>query len=252
MGKRAKPMPKKKKILIIFEIIFILMLVVSLIGIGKWVIENSKNKKIKEEISQAVTIDETQTEEDTVKYNVDFESLKEKNSDTVAWLKVEGTDIEHVVVKGKNNSYYLTYNFEKKYNDAGWVFADYKNKFDGTDKNIIIYGHNRKDGSMFGTLKNILSEDWYNNEANRKITLITPEENSVYEVFSIYQIPVEDYYIKTEFTNKEFSKYIETVEKRSIKDFDVDVTEEDDLLTLSTCGNSNKYRVVLHAKKVVE
>ena len=55
------------------------------------------------------------------------EKLKQENSDTVAWLKVENTNIEIPVVQAKDNSYYLTHNFNKKYNVAGWVFADYKN-----------------------------------------------------------------------------------------------------------------------------
>ena len=58
------------------------------------------------------------------------EKLKQENSDTVAWLKVENTNIEIPVVQAKDNSYYLTHNFNKKYNVAGWVFADYKNKFE--------------------------------------------------------------------------------------------------------------------------
>ena len=59
-------------------------------------------------------------------------------------------------MKGNDNSFYLNHNFEKKWNVAGWVFADYRNRFDETDKNIIIYGHNGKDGSLFGTLENVL------------------------------------------------------------------------------------------------
>ena len=65
-------------------------------------------------------------------------------------------------------------------------FADYKNKFDGTDKNIIIYGHNRRDGSMFYTLKNILNKEWYEKEENLKVKFITEKEETIYQVFSVY------------------------------------------------------------------
>ena len=116
-----------------------------------------------------------------------------------------------------------------------------------------MYGHNRKDGSMFATLKGILSPEWYNNEENRNIIFNTENENSIYEVFSVYQIENEEYYIQTEFkTEDKFEKFIETIKKRSIKDFGVEVTSEDSILTLSTCANNNKYRVVLHAKKVLK
>jgi len=243
MAKQIKKKSKKKLIIILLLIIFLVLLIICSIEIIKWIKEKKENKKIKEKISEAIIINE----EETV---IDFNKLKEINKDVVGWLKVNGTDIEYAVVKANDNSYYLDHNFENEYNKAGWIFADYKNKLDGTDKNIVIYGHNRRDGSMFASLKNILKEEWYSNQENRKITFITENEESVYEVFSIYNIEAEDYYITTDFENGEFLKYIETVKNRSIKDFDVEVTEEDSILTLSTCGNDNDYRVVLHAKKV--
>ena len=155
------------------------------------------------------------------------------------------------MVKATNNSFYLNHSFDKSKNSAGWIFADYKNKFDNTDKNIVIYGHNMRDGSMFGSMLNILDAKWYENEENTNITLYTENEKCIYKVFSVYKIENEDYYIKTEFKNgNEFEGFIKNLKKRSIKDFNVDVSKDDNILTLSTCANNNKYRVVLHAKKV--
>lgn len=157
---------------------------------------------------------------------------------------------EEVIVKTEDNSYYLTRNFEKQQNAAGWIFTDYRNKFDGSDKNIIIYGHNRRDGTMFGSLQNILKEEWYNNSENMTITLDTENEESTYQVFSIYKTEVEDYYIKTSFKDDaEYEEFINKLKSRSIKDFNVELTKDDQILTLSTCANNNKYRIVLHAKK---
>lgn len=248
---RAKHYKKKtKKLDIILMCFFIILLFYSGTKIVIWYVNNQNNKKIKEEISQFVTVDETKTENEE-KYAIDFEKLKEKNSDTVAWLKVNETNIEYPVVRTTNNDYYLAHNFNKEYNSAGWIFADYKNKLDGTDKNLVIYGHNMRDDSMFGSLKKVINEEWYNNEDNRYITLITENETQIYEVFSVYQIEKEDYYIQTNFNNEpEFGKFVETLKQRSKKDFNVNVSGEDDILTLSTCANNNKYRVVLHAKKI--
>lgn len=121
----------------------------------------------------------------------------------------------------------MTHSFDKSYNTAGWVFMDYKNKFDGTDNNMVIYGHNRRDGSIFGTLKNILTEDWQNNTDNFIIPFITEQEKSEYQVFSVYRIEKEDYYITTNFgTNNEFQKFIDKIKSRSVKDFNVDVKGE--------------------------
>ena len=249
---RAKHYNKNKTNIpiIILMIFFIILLFFSGTKIVIWYMNNQNNKKISDEIAEFVTVDETK-EDNEEKYVVDFEKLKEKNSDIVAWLKVNGTNIETTVVKTTNNYYYLTHNFNKEYNSAGWIFADYKNKVDGTDKNLVIYGHNMRDDSMFGSLKWVINEDWYNNEDNKYITLITENETQVYEVFSVYRIEKEDYYIQTNFdTEKEFNTFAQTIKKRSKKVFNVDVNKEDNILTLSTCANNNKYRVVLHAKKI--
>lgn len=168
----------------------------------------------------------------------------------MAWIKVENTNIEFPVVQSVDNSYYLTHDFNNKYSVAGWIFADYRNKFDGTDKNIILYGHNMHDNSMFSTLKNVLKKKWYENYKNYIITFITEDDYQKYQVFSIYQIEAEDYYIKTDFKDNEFSEFVNIVTKRSIKKFDINVTNEDKILTLSTCANNDKYRVVLHGVRI--
>lgn len=235
----------------IFLFILIVIMVYSGIKIFEWFKENNNNKNIVADIQSKVTIDENV--KDINKYNVDFEGLKQKNSDTIGWLKVYGTNIEYPVVKTINNDYYLVHSFDKNYNSSGWTFVDYKNKCDGTDDNIVVYAHNRRDGSLFGTLKNILDEKWYNNSENYKIPFILENEKNEYQVFSVYMIEEEDYYITTNFaTQIEFQDFINTIKKRSIKDFGINVTSDDKILTLSTCANNNKYRVVLHAKKIIE
>lgn len=250
MGKHTEKKLNKKQIFLdILIVTFIIAFIVSIRYIGKWVSDNIANQKIADKVSEAV-IENNENEE--IEYKVDFEKLKEINNQIVAYLKVNGTSIEYAVVQAKDNNYYLRRNLDKKYNVAGSIFMDYKNELDGTDKNIVIYGHNIKDGSMFGTLKNILKDEWYNNEENYIIDLITEEEEMKYQVCSIYRIENEDYYIDTEFKENEFEKFVKKLKDRSIKDFVIEVTEEDSILTLSTCADNNKYRVVLHAKKINE
>lgn len=228
-------------------LILFVILIYSGIKIFNWSKENIQNKNIAENINKAAV---TKTDDKENKYTVDFNLLKKQNSDTVAWIKVNGTNIEYPIVKAKNNEYYLTHSFDKSSNSAGWIFADYKNKFDGTDKNIVIYGHNRKDKSMFGSLRNILSSQWQNNSENAEITFISENKNGIYKVFSVYQIEKEDYYIKTNFnSNNEFEKFLKTIKTRSMKDFKTPVSSSDSILTLSTCAANDNYRIVLHAKK---
>ena len=126
---------------------------------------------------------------------------------------------------------------------------DYRNNPNDLDKNTIIYGHARKDKSMFGTLKNTLKKDWYNNETNHIITYTTEDKEYHFQVFSTYHIVTEDYYITTSFTDNEFSNFVKTLKKRSTHNYNVDVTEDDYILTLSSCYNE-KEKVVLHAKLI--
>lgn len=246
-AKRSKETKNLKKIISnIIIVIFLVIMIYSLIKIMIWIRENNNNNAIVEEVKEFV-------EEKENKYKVDFEGLKLKNSDVVGWLKVENTNIEYPVVKSTDNKYYLTHSFDKSENSAGWVFADFRNFIDGTDKNIIIYGHNRRDGSMFGTQSRALEEEWLSNEENHIITFITEKEYSTYQIFSVYSVENEEYYIKTAFeNNEEFDEFLTTIKSRSIHDFNLEINNEDQVLTLSTCANNNNYRVVIHAKKIKE
>ena len=251
MGKHYKPKNKKIIALSIIRIIFFITLFVSAIYIVKWYIDSKQNEMLEEKVSEAIIVEAIENNT-TNEYKIDFEKLKSVNNQVVAWLRVKGTQVEYPIVQAKDNNYYLKRNLDKKYNVGGWIFADYKNKLDGTDKNIVIYGHNMKDDSMFGSLKNILNEEWYNNQENYVIDFINENEEQKYQVFSVYKIEKEDYYINTEFKNNEFEEFIDTLKNRSIKDFNIDISPEDSILTLSTCAENNKYRVVLHAKRISE
>ena len=250
-NKKNKSKKYKKAILnLILYIILLSILIYSGIKIFKWYKDKTNNNKIVEQIKSTVIVEENNEDGNENGYTVDFNKLKEQNNETIAWLKINNTNVEYPVVKGSNNSFYLNHSFDKSKNSAGWIFADYKNKFDNTDKNIVIYGHNMRDGSMFGSMLNILDAKWYENEENTNITLYTENEKCIYKVFSIYKIENEDYYIKTEFKNdNEFEEFVKNLKKRSIKDFNVDISKDDNILTLSTCANNNKYRIVLHAIK---
>ena len=243
----------KRKIRTIISLIILFISIVGIVystlKIVQWKKNTTDNKELKEIINESVTIIEDKPEEEP-KYIVDFETLKKQNSDTIAYLKVNNIEVDYVVVKGQDNDYYLNHNFNKDYNVAGWIFADYKNKFDGTDKNIVIYGHNMQDGSMFASLKEILTENWQNNE-KKQITLVTEKETITYEIFSSYIIEAEDYYITTNFSNNQlFKEFINTIINRSYYNYNVEVDESDNILTLSTCTGTGKNRIVIHAKQI--
>lgn len=246
---------KNNRIIKIFMLICILILIYSLINIIIWYIDNKKNSIINNEIKELINVPlhkDTVVEEEK-KYNIDFPKLKKINNDVVGYIKVNNTNIDYVVVKGKDNAYYLKHNLYKESNRAGWIFMDYHNNLDGNDKNIIIYGHNTMDGSMFGTLRNVVKKEWYTNSDNYIVNLNLEQEEKKYQVFSTYSIKVEDYYIKTDFkSNKEFGNFINVLKARSVYNYNVNVSENDHILTLSTCTGNGKQRMVLHAKEILD
>ena len=146
---------------------------------------------------------------------------------------------------------YLNHSYQKKKNSAGWIFGDYRNDFSNFSYNTIIYGHGRLDTTMFGSLKNILNSDWYSDKDNYVVKLSTPTENTLWQVFSVYTIEAESYYIRTEFhSSSEFLDFITTLKSRSQVEFSASVNESDKILTLSTCQDNYGHRVVMHAKLI--
>ena len=205
-----------------------------------------ENEKIEDTNNNSTSSTEITT------YKLDFNNLLSLNNSTVGWIHVPNTSVDYPVVQHSDNKFYLTHSFDKSYNKAGWIFADYRNKFDGTDKNIILYGHNRLDSSMFATLANTQKSDWYNKPENKYITFTTPNATSVYEVFSVYTIKSETYYLTKYFENdSSYLNFLDTLKNRSIHNFGVSLEAHDSILTLSTCDSSGKSRVIVHAKKIV-
>lgn len=207
-----------------------------------------------ETISSENQINSNETEETIInekKYKIDFEYLKSQNSDIIGWIKVEGTKIEYPVVKTSDNNFYINHNFYKNKSKSGWIFADYRNKLNGNDKNIIIYGHNMRNDSMFGTLEKVLTSSWYEKEENRNVVFITENEYSIYRVFSIYQTKTlsDSYYVTTDFYDLEYEEFIVNLKNRSIVNFEERV-DTNQILTLSTCTDDSKNRIVLHAQKI--
>ena len=234
---------KRKKRLIILRLLILLFVIGIIYNSTKllsYEIDLKENNKIQKNLNEYIDKDK-----------IEFDKLKEQNKDTVAFIKVNNTRIHYVVVRGKDNDFYLNHNFNKEKNIAGWIFGDYRNNFDETDRNLIIYGHNMKDGSMFDTLIKTIDKDWYTNKENHIVKLITEKGIYKYQVFSTYSVHVEDYYINTNFNNdKEFDKFVNTLKNRSVYNYGTEVTGNDKILTLSSCIGDGRRRIVLHAKLI--
>lgn len=260
----------KNIILILMFLILFITLNISIYNIIKWKldsnktneeintiqentnIEEVKDNKGTEIIKQAEKIPKENPYWDYIKMNmidVNFDNLKKINSDVVGWIKVNGTNINYPFVQSKDNKYYLTHSFSKSYNNAGWVFLDYRNN-NINNRNTIIYAHGRTDKTMFGTLRKVLNNGWINNTNNYVIKISTEKENSLWQIFSIYHIPTTNDYLQTEFKNeREYQRFLNILKNRSNHNFNTSITSNDTILTLSTCYNDSE-KMVVHAKLI--
>ena len=181
---------------------------------------------------------------------VDFSELKQTNNKTVGWIQVKGTNVNLPYVQTNDNKYYLTHSFDNSYNSAGWAFLDYRNNKNSLDKNNIIYAHGRKNGSMFGSLRNLLKKDWQSNTNNYVIRTSTETENTMWQIFSVYYLPTTNDYIQINFKDdEEFINFTKKIIDRSMFNFKTSVNKTDKILTLSTCYSSTE-KLVVHAKLI--
>lgn len=256
--------------LFVIILIFLSILIIASINIINW-LKDSKNTSteievIQEEIeviekedsvnTEIITQEDPPKESDYWTYirmnliDVNFTELKQKNSDTVGWIQVNGTNINYPFVQTTDNEYYLTHSFNKSTNSSGWVFMDYRNNKTEFDKNTIIYAHGRMNNTMFGTLRKILTNGWLNNKENFVVKLSTETENTLWQVFSVYRIPTTSDYIQVQFSNnQEFLGFGNMLINRSSHNFNTNISEDDKILTLSTCYNDSE-KLVLHAKLI--
>ena len=259
----------KIKWVIVIPLFFVGVILFSLYKILGWGIDNKKTEDITkkiEEITEVVEVEDTpDTEilnEEEDKNNpywyyitfplidVDIMELKRQNPDTVGWINVNNTNINYPFVHTTDNDYYLTHAFDKSYNAAGWLFLDYRDNTDFSKKNNIIYGHSRLNKTMFGSLNGVLKYDWYSNKDNHIIRISLENENTLWQIFSVYKIKTETYYITTDFiSDSEYLEFLNTIKGRSIYDFNANVSVSDKILTLSTCYSDTE-RTVVHARLI--
>lgn len=208
------------------------------------------NDDDKERVTLTTTTTTTTTIYD-VKYEKVFEKLKEINNDTVGWLTVNNTKIDYPVVQSTDNDYYLYRDYYKNKNRHGWIYMDYRNNIEYLSDNTIIFGHNLANQKMFGTLRYVTNPSWYKKSSNQIITFNTTKANMKWQIISIYKIPVTNDYLVANFASSEDKlNFLDMITQRSIYDFNATYDENTKIITLSTCSNGSKDRLVVHAKLI--
>lgn len=262
--KKRKKLNVKNLCLLIFFLVMLIVFLFSLIKVIMWIIDNNNTNDIIKKVANTYEINEKSYDNEVIinenekdiyfdymklKFiDVDINKLKTFNPDTIGFIKVMGTNINYPFVQTLDNDYYLNRSYDKTYNNAGWIFLDYRNN-EFNDKNTIIYGHGRINGTMFGSLKDTLKSSWQSNKDNYIIKISTEKENSIWQIFSVYKIATTSDYLQTTFSDNEFESFINLIKGRSSYNFETNVTNEDKVLTLSTCYNDND-KMVVHAKLI--
>ena len=252
--KKVKEKNKKKlKTKTIIFLVFLAIFIFSSVNLIRWAIYNKKSTELIETLAEesfkenVIEENEKNTENEVLvnKNPVDFENLESINSDTVAWIRIENTSINYPVVQTSDNDYYLHKDFNKEYSTCGWIFMDFKNSENFIDMNTVLYGHNIKSGIMFSDLQKILNKKLGNEVI---IEIYTKTEKREYRVFSSYMEEPEDYATKSNIVDEATQeKYIKEMLRRSSTTYNVVPDKSDKLLTLSTCDNTGKNRILIHS-----
>lgn len=207
----------------IINVVLIVAIIFSLYKVITKMMDYKESKNTYEKI-QEVKNNSNNFSEELIKINEDYKM----------WIEVPNTNINYPVVQGQDNDFYLSHDFNKKESSSGAIFMDYKNNID-KDKNIIIYGHNMKNKSMFQNLMKFKDEAFW--RENNEIILTIDGKRYEYEIFSSYISNSEDIDLKTNFENEEeYLKYIDDIKKKSIFHRDINIKSNDRIITLSTCS----------------
>ncbi len=181
---------------------------------------------------------------------IDFATLQAKNEDVYAWIRIPDTKVDYPILQSgdKPENFYLNHNIDGEYEFAGCIYTQKLNSKDFTDPNTVIYGHNMKNGTMFKALHKFRNKDFF--EANKYIYIYTPGHILTYEIYAAYKFDARHLLYSYNYDDKEvFKEYIEMTKNPKSTMVNVrsetQVTENDRIITLSTCINDDDYRYLV-------
>lgn len=210
-------------------------------------------KYVEKELPDVPYNEDTSAEEgeEVREQRIAFEELKAQNEDVIGWIEIPDTEISYPLMQGDDDQYYLKHTFSGNKNSAGSIFVEYQNKPDLTDRHTIIYGHNMKNGSMFGGLKEYRNASYL---VDHPIVYIDLEDGThAYQIFSCYETPANSNTYTIGFASQpdgRYEQFVQTLKNSSAYDTGIDVSKNDRVITLSTCTKRSENRFVVHAKRI--
>lgn len=186
---------------------------------------------------------------DYVEPPVDFVKLKKINPDIYAWINIPGTVIDYPIVRNADdNAYYLTHTVENKKSAYGAIYTEDYNDMDFADFNTVIYGHNMKNGTMFGSLKKYRNKSFF--DENREINVYMPGRIMKYRIFAAHITDDRHILLSYDFKNESVrNEYISDIfsnkNMSSLFDQEIPLTADDRIITLSTCTGKTEERYLV-------
>ena len=231
----------KKIFTIIIDTILLCVAIFCIFNVYNKVAEYKKADNVYETISESVNdntnkTDTTNKVEDNKPNSVlsKYNKLIADNEDYRCWLKMDNTKIDYPVVQSNDNSYYLDRDFNKNHLAAGSIFMDFRNNFD-SDKSVVIYGHNMRNGTMFGELDNFKKESFF--KENNKFKIEYKDKTYTYEVFSVYIGDASENFVEVSFdSDEDYIDYLNRIKSKSLFKSDIEVSNNDKIVTLYTCS----------------
>lgn len=221
-------------------------LLVGAVGIYKYIEEQQAGKeyeeiqeKAKEKPVSPPPQPEEEPEKPPVEIPIDFETLQNQNPDIYAWIQIPGTAVDYPIVQSPDdNRYYLNHTVSGEQKAEGAIFTEDYNTKTFRDPNTVIYGHDMKNGSMFQSIHKYMDRSFF--DTNRDITIYLPDKILHYKIFAAYLYDNRHLLLSFDFWDKEqYGEYLQEIfsmrNMNAFVDTEMEVTTEDNIITLSTC-----------------
>lgn len=178
-----------------------------------------------------------------IQRGINWTAFKNTNSDFVGVISIPEMDIWYPVVQNRedDSSYYLNHTYSKQKNSAGSIFLDYLFSSDFGDNHSILFGHNMKNLTMFGSLKTLIENKW---TQPVYIHIYTEEQILIYKVYAAYLTNPGSIVYNAQLPDDHYATYYEqALSNAKYLEVDDEVREAynnmNNLLTLSTCHASD-------------
>ena len=245
-----KSKPKSNKLIYLFYIILITISIIYIIFFLKLKFDARKESNLLNTIkieenntTENEVLTEEAKEQNVTERMLKVRELKKENPDIVGWIEIEGTNISYPVMQGVDNEYYLNHNYKNEKTANGSIFLNKNCDLNLPSTNLLIYGHNMKNGEMFTDLIKYASETYYKNHPTIRFT--TNKEDEEYEIFAVFKSKVfyksdTNVFRYYNFINaeneEEYNTFVENAKSISLYDTNITPNYKESLITLITCS----------------